>query len=68
MVKGYFHNRDALRSENPDYNRNAGLEFQYRSADGRFQTFAGYAGLEDELLEAERKMLHKDFPIEWFFK
>ena len=43
VVKGYFHNRDALRSENPDYNRNAGLEFQYRSADGRFQTFAGYA-------------------------
>ena len=43
VIKGYFHNRDALRSENPDYNRNMGLEFQYRSADGRFQTFAGYS-------------------------
>ncbi len=43
VIKGYFHNRDALRSEDPDYNRNMGLEFQYRSADGRFQTFAGYA-------------------------
>lgn len=43
VIKGYFHNRDALRSENPDYNRNAGLEFQYRSADGRFQTFTGYS-------------------------
>ena len=43
VIKGYFHNRDALRSENPDYNRNMGIEFQYRSADGRFQTFAGYS-------------------------
>lgn len=43
VIKGYFHNRDALRSEDPDYNRNAGLEFQYRSADGRFQTFGGYS-------------------------
>jgi hypothetical protein len=43
VIKGYFHNRDALRAEDPDYNRNAGLEFQYRSADGRFQSFAGYA-------------------------
>jgi len=43
VVKGYVHNRDALRSEDPDYNRNAGLEFQYMSADGRFRTFAGGA-------------------------
>ncbi len=43
VIKGYFHNRDALKSENPDYNRNMGLEFQYRSVDGRFQTFAGYS-------------------------
>jgi len=43
VIKGYFQNRDALRSEDPDYNRTAGLEFQYRSADGRFQSFAGYA-------------------------
>jgi len=43
VIKGYFHNREALRSEDPDYNRNVGLEFQSRSADGRFQTFAGYS-------------------------
>jgi hypothetical protein len=43
VVKGYLHNRNALRSEDPDYNRNAGLEFQYMSADGRFRTFAGGA-------------------------
>lgn len=43
VIKGYFHNREALRSEGPDYNRNAGLEFQYRSEDGRFQTFGGLA-------------------------
>ena len=43
VIKGYIHNRSALRSEDPDYNRNAGLEFQYRSADGRFQTFGGYS-------------------------
>jgi hypothetical protein len=43
VIKGFIHNRDALRSEDPDYNRNAGLEFQYRSADGRFRTFAGYS-------------------------
>ena len=43
VIKGYIHNRDALRAEDPDYNRNAGLEFQYRSADGRFLTFGGYS-------------------------
>jgi len=43
VIKGYFHNRDALHSENSDYNRNMGLEAQYRSADGRFQTFGGYS-------------------------
>jgi hypothetical protein len=43
VIKGYFHNRDALKSEKTDYSRNAGLEFEYRSADGRFRTFAGYA-------------------------
>jgi hypothetical protein len=43
VIKGYLQNRNALRSDSPDYNRNAGLEFQYMSADGRFQTFAGYA-------------------------
>jgi len=43
VIKGFFHNRDALRSENPDYNRNMGLEAQYMSADGRFRTFGGYS-------------------------
>ena len=43
VIKGYFQNRDALRSENADYNRVGGLEFQYRSADGRFQSFGGYS-------------------------
>jgi hypothetical protein len=43
VIKGYIHNRQGLGSEGPDYNRNAGLEFQYKSTDGRFLTFAGYA-------------------------
>ncbi len=43
VIKGYFHNRDALRNEDPDYNRNMGLEFQYKSEDGRFRTLGGYA-------------------------
>ena len=43
VIKGYINNRTALQAEDPDYNRNAGLEFQYRSADGRFQTFGGYS-------------------------
>jgi len=43
VVKGYIHNRSALGAEDPDYNRNAGLEFLYQSADGRFQSFGGYS-------------------------
>ncbi len=43
VIKGYIQNSNALRSDYPDYNRNTGLEFQYRSADGRFQSFAGYS-------------------------
>lgn len=43
VIKGYFHNREAIGNEDPDYNRNMGLEFQYRSGDGRFQSFAGYS-------------------------
>lgn len=42
VIKGYFHNREAIGDEDPDYNRNMGLEFQYRSEDGRFQGFGGY--------------------------
>ena len=43
VVKGYFHNRQALNPENEDFNRNAGLEFLYRSSDGRMQSFIGYS-------------------------
>ena len=43
VIKGYFHNREAFADEDPDYNRNMGLEFQYRSEDGRFRGFGGYA-------------------------
>ncbi len=43
IIKGYIQNRDALQSEIADYNRVGGLEFQYMSADGRFQSFGGYS-------------------------
>ena len=43
IIKGYFHNRQAFGSPESDYNRNAGLEFLYRSTDGRIQSFVGYA-------------------------
>ncbi len=43
VIKGYFHNRDAINSEVSDYNRNMGLEAQYQSEDGRFRTFGGYS-------------------------
>jgi len=43
VIKGYIHNRQAINSEVADYGRDAGLEFQYRSSDGRLQSFAGYA-------------------------
>ncbi len=43
VIKGFFHNRQQLKSEDGDFNRNAGLEFLYRSTDGRAQAFAGYS-------------------------
>ncbi len=43
VLKGYFHNREAFNSPEPNYNRNVGLEFLYRSPDGRMQSFAGYS-------------------------
>lgn len=43
VIKGYFHNREALRDEDPDFNRNMGLEFQYKSEDGRFRTLGGFS-------------------------
>ncbi len=41
IIKGYFHNRTALDSPIEEYNRNVGLEFQYRSTDGRVVAFGG---------------------------
>lgn len=41
VIKGYFHNRSAFGAEGPDYNRNIGAEFQYRSTDGRVLAFGG---------------------------
>jgi len=41
VVKGYFHNRQAMKAEGPDYNRTAGLEFNYRSLDGQWRGFGG---------------------------
>ncbi len=41
IIKGYFHNRSAFGSPVEDYNRNAGMEFQYRSTDGRTLVFGG---------------------------
>lgn len=43
VVKGFFHNRQELKTEVENFNRNAGLEFLYRSPDGRLQAFAGYS-------------------------
>ncbi len=41
VIKGYIHNRSSFDSSEPDYNRNVGLEFQYRSPDGRVLAFGG---------------------------
>ncbi len=41
IIKGYFHNRNAFDAPVKDYNRNTGLEFQYRSSDGRTRIFGG---------------------------
>ena len=41
IIKGYVHNRSAFDSPVDDYNRNVGLEFQYRSLDGRMLAFGG---------------------------
>jgi len=43
VVKGYFHNRQATNTTDEDFNRNAGLEFLYRSNDGRTQGILGYS-------------------------
>ena len=45
ILKGYFHNRTAYRQgafQKDNYNRVGGLEFAYRSEDGRWQGLAGY--------------------------
>ena len=41
VIKGYLHNRSALDADQSDYNRNMGLEFQFRSKDGRVLAFGG---------------------------
>jgi len=43
VIKGFFHNREAIGEEDPDYNRNMGLEFQFRSEDGRVESFGGFS-------------------------
>ena len=43
VIKGYIQNRQATNSDTANYNRNIGLEFLYRSVDGRIQGFLGYA-------------------------
>ncbi|MGI9545498.1 MAG: DUF5916 domain-containing protein, partial [Cyclobacteriaceae bacterium] len=56
VVKGYLHNRQAYTSgefQNKDYNRIAGLEFSYRSLDGRWQSFGGYGLSFSEGLKSE---------------
>ncbi|MGI9544951.1 MAG: DUF5916 domain-containing protein, partial [Cyclobacteriaceae bacterium] len=45
VVKAYFHNRDAMEGDEfttNDYNRTAGLEFNYFSQDAKWQGFGGY--------------------------
>jgi len=45
IVKGYFHNRQAYNEGSfltEDFNRTAGLEYSFRSPDGRWQAFGGY--------------------------
>jgi len=44
VVKGYIHNRQAYDGEflDNDYNRTAGLEFNFRSPDGNWESFLGY--------------------------
>lgn len=45
IIKGYFHNRQAYTGgeiQQQNFNRIGGLEFSYRSMDGRWQGFGGY--------------------------
>ncbi|MCB0664206.1 MAG: carbohydrate binding family 9 domain-containing protein [Saprospiraceae bacterium] len=45
VVKGFFHNRQQFHDGEfvaDDYNRVTALEFDYRSIDGKWRTFAGY--------------------------
>lgn len=44
VIKGYFHNRQAMVDGDfklDDFNRNAGIEFQYFSQDAKWQGFGG---------------------------
>ena len=57
VVRGYFHNRQGsndgeLLSDN--YNRTAGLEFQYLSEEGKWRAFGGYGkSFTDHINSAE---------------
>ncbi|MDH3652313.1 MAG: hypothetical protein OEQ53_21670, partial [Saprospiraceae bacterium] len=45
VVKGYFHNRQAYTDNEfkvHNYNRTAGIQFEYRSEDGRWRSQAGF--------------------------
>lgn len=44
VIKGYFHNRQAINSKEIEvarYNRTGGMEFSYQSPDGRWRGFGG---------------------------
>lgn len=45
VVKGYFHNRQAMDGGDflrDDFNRTTGMEFNYFSQDGKWRAFSGY--------------------------
>ncbi len=45
VIRGYFHNRQAMEDgefQGDNYNRNAGLEFNFQSQDGKWRAFGGY--------------------------
>ena len=56
VIRGYFHNREALQEGETvgnDYNRIAGLEFQYFSQDAKWQGFGGGGVSMSDGLEGE---------------
>ncbi|MGI9552793.1 MAG: hypothetical protein ACR2MT_16435, partial [Aurantibacter sp.] len=56
VVKAYFHNRDAMEGDEfttNDYNRTAGLEFNYFSQDAKWQGFGGYGLSQSDGLKGD---------------